>query len=61
MATARTFGKPCLAGMPPEYGRRIIKHILETPPPDFERLDREVDEWEQKVLAEREKRKNGGN
>ena len=54
MATT-TYAKPCLAGMPRDIGVRILKHIRETPAPDFEKMHQESKEWEQKVIAERKK------
>ena len=42
-----TYYKPNMANLPPELGREIIKHIMNTPKPDFEDLHRRA------VLAEK--------
>ena len=59
MATRARYGKPNMAALPPELGMRIMKTIRETPPPDFEKMDREVEELEKQMKIEREKHRNG--
>ena len=36
------YGKPCMANLPPELGRSIIDTIMNTPPSDHTRMNREA-------------------
>ena len=52
------YGKPCMAGLPPELGRRIINSILNTPPFDPAKLERRCARAEhrlEQILAEIER------
>ena len=51
-----TYGKPNMAALEGELGRRIIDHILATPPVDFRRLDEECEEINRRM---REAKANG--
>lgn len=57
MAAAKRFGKPNMTGLPKDMGSRIIKTILSTPAPDFEKMELEANELERQMKLEREKHK----
>ena len=62
MAVSQRFAKPCMTNLPPELGRAILKQILSTPKPDFERMSAEARRLEEemvRVREEEEKRKEG--
>ncbi len=43
------YGRPCMGGLPPELGRRIINTILNSPPPDDTILKRECARVERRL------------
>ena len=43
------YGKPNMAALEGEMGRRIIERIMNTPRPDYERLQRESDAIAQRI------------
>lgn len=45
-----TYGKPNMAALEGDLGRRILDAIASTPRPDFERLDRECAEVNRRML-----------
>lgn len=47
--------KPNMTGLPKELGTRIFRTILSTPAPDWDRMEREADELERKMIKERKK------
>ena len=49
-----TYGKPNMAALDGELGRRIIETIRSTPRLDYSRLDRECQEIEENVRKARE-------
>lgn len=54
MARYPGYGKPNMAALPnDELGRAIIRQILNTPPPDRERLRKEAAEIEARIIAAR--------
>ena len=57
MAITTRFGKPNMTGLPKDLGKRIIKTILSTPAPDFEKMEKEADALERQMKLEREKHK----
>jgi len=38
---SRRYGRPCMTNLPPDLGRAIFKHILNTPPVDDEKMKAE--------------------
>ena len=50
----RKYYKPNMAALEGELGERIMKHIRETPPPDFTELDREVAEINERIRKAKE-------
>ena len=58
MTTTSRYGKPNMAALPNDIGRRIINTILNTPAPDFERMHQDSVELEHQMKIERERRKN---
>ena len=46
--------KPNMAALDGELGARIMKEIREMPPPDFEKLDRECAEFNERIRKARE-------
>jgi len=38
---SRRYGKPCMTNLPPDLGKSIFKHILNTPPVDDEKMKAE--------------------
>ena len=60
MATT-TYAKPSLAGMPRDIGVRILKHIRETPAPDFEEMHKKSMEWERTAMKGWEKEHDANN
>ena len=55
MATVKRYGIPNMAALPKKLGREIIKEMLSTPPPDFEKMHKESVEKEKEIKIELEK------
>ena len=53
----KTYWKPPMHALPPDIGRRIIRHILETPAPDWDDLAERARQMEKQFLAEEENEK----
>ncbi len=51
MASRRTirYGKPCMTNLPPKLGRMIIDAILNTPPFDSTKMEREAARAERRL------------
>jgi len=48
-STPIRYGKPCMAGLPPELGRSIIDTIVHTPPSNHAKLKREAARAERRL------------
>ena len=49
------YKKPNMTGLPKELGMRVFHAILSTPAPDWDKMEREADELEKKMIEERKK------
>lgn len=56
MATPTRYGKPCMTNLPKELGVAIFEQILNTPKPDYAKMDAKAKELEKKILEARQKR-----
>ena len=57
MSRIEGYGKPNMANLSGDLGRAIMKQIRNTPSPDWEKMEKEADAIEKRIIAAR--RKNG--
>ena len=55
MARTTRFGRPNMAALSGEMGRKIFYHIMSTPPPDFEKMHEESMELMRQMEIEMKK------
>ena len=55
MAYSSKFGKPNMTNLPSELGVRIFKQIMNTPKPDYAKMQEEAVRLEREMVKVREK------
>ncbi len=55
MTTPQRYPKPCMTNMPRDVGLQVFKEILSSSPPDPVKMERELDEFEGRIVEEKKR------
>ena len=50
MAEYMEYGKPCMTNLPYDLGVKIFEQILNTPRPDYDKMEEEANRLEQEIV-----------